>query len=124
MDKRPKIISGTVVSKGWGREIHFANNADYCGKLLIFKKGKKFSMHYHVDKYETWYVQEGSFTFTWIDPETADTHIERLGRCDVVTIYQGIAHQLKALEDSIIFEVSTPDKVEDSYRVLKGDSQR
>ena len=123
MDKRPKIISGTVVSKGWGREIHFANNADYCGKLLVFKKGKKFSMHYHVDKYETWYVQEGSFNFKWIDPTTADTHTERLNRCDVVTIYQGISHQLEALEDSIIFEVSTPDKVEDSYRVGKGDSQ-
>jgi len=124
MEKRPKITSGKVVSKGWGREIHIANNDDYCGKLLVFEKGKKFSMHYHVGKYETWYVQEGSFTFTWIDPETADTHTQELGRCDVVTIYQGIAHQLKALEDSIIFEVSTPDKVEDSYRVLKGDSQR
>jgi mannose-6-phosphate isomerase-like protein (cupin superfamily) len=124
MNKRPKITSGKVVSKGWGREIHIANNDDYCGKLLVFEKGKKFSMHYHVDKYETWYIQEGSFKFYWIDPETADTHIERLGKGDVVTIHQGIAHQLKALEDSIIFEVSTPDKVEDSYRVLKGDSQR
>lgn len=124
MEKRPKIVSGTVVSKGWGKEIHIANNEDYCGKLLVFEKGKKFSMHYHVDKYETWYVQEGTFNFKWVDPETADTHIEKLNRCDVVTIHQGIAHQLEALEDSIIFEVSTPDKVEDSYRVLKGDSQK
>ena len=124
MDKKPKITSGTVVSKGWGREIHIANNENYCGKLLVFEKGKKFSMHYHIDKYETWYVQQGLFNFTWIDPETADTHIKRLGRYDVVTIYQGIAHQLEALEDSIIFEVSTHDRVEDSYRVLKGDSQQ
>ena len=43
---------------------------------------------------------------------------------DIVTIYQGIAHQLEALEDSIIFETSTQDKVEDSYRVWKGDSQK
>ena len=38
MNKQPKIISGTVVPKGWGKEIHIANNDDYCGKLLVFEK--------------------------------------------------------------------------------------
>ena len=124
MEKKPKIVPGTRVEKGWGYELHIANNDDYCGKLLVFNKGKKFSMHYHVDKYETWYIQKGLFKFYWIDPETADTRVEKLEEGDVVTIHQGIAHQLKALEDSIIFEVSTPYRVQDSYRVLKGDSQK
>ena len=33
-------------------------------------------------------------------------------------------HQLIAMEDnSIIIEVSTPDSVEDNYRIAKGDNQ-
>ena len=43
---------------------------------------------------------------------------------DIVTVYQGIAHQLEAMSDGVIFETSTFDAVEDSYRVEKGDSQR
>jgi quercetin dioxygenase-like cupin family protein len=124
MDKQPKIKKGTVVPKGWGSEVHIANNEEYCGKLLVFEKGKEFSMHYHVDKYETWYVQKGRFMFIWINPENADVNREELKEGDVVTIYQGIAHQLKALEDSIIFETSTHDNINDSYRVVPGDSQK
>ena len=36
----------------------------------------------------------------------------------------GAKKQLEALEDSIIFETSTQDKIEDSYRVWKGNSQK
>ena len=58
-----------------------------------------------------------------MDPDNADRIVDELNEGDVVTIYQGIAHQLEALEDSIIFETSTHDKINDSYRVEKGDSQ-
>ena len=113
----------SYTTKGWGYELHIENNQDYCSKLLVFRKGKKFSMHYHVDKYETWYVQKGKLKFTWMDTDNADRIVDELNEGDVVTIYQGIAHQLEALEDSIIFETSTHDKINDSYRVEKGDSQ-
>ena len=124
MEKIPKIVKGKTVNKGWGYELHIENNNDYCGKLLVFNKGAKFSMHYHVEKYETWYVQSGELKFRWIDPKSADIIEQLLGPQDIVTIYQGIAHQLEAVEDSIIFETSTTDKVEDSFRVWKGDSQK
>ena len=36
-----------------------------------------------------------------------------------------LPHQLVAMEDdSIIIEVSTPDSVEDNFRIGKGDSQK
>ena len=124
MEKLPKIVKGKYVEKGWGNELHIENNEDYCGKLLVFNKGKKFSMHYHVEKYETWFIQKGKLTFRWIHPSNANIIEDILQEGDIVTIYQGIAHQLEALEDSIIFETSTQDKIEDSYRVWKGDSQK
>ena len=108
MDKTPKIKKGKYVSKGWGHELHIENNEDYCGKLLVFNKGK----------------QKGKLKFTWINPKEANNHEDILKEGDIVTIYQGIAHQLEAIEDSIIFETSTQDKIEDSYRVWKGDSQK
>ena len=120
----PQISNGKFIHKGWGHELHIENNQDYCAKLLVFHRGKKFSMHYHLDKYETWYVREGEFKFTWIDPSDASRVTEKLKSGDIVTIYQGIAHQLEALTDGVIFETSTHDKIKDSYRVEKGDSQR
>ena len=49
------------VEKGWGSETIFATNDLYCGKLLNFNTGAKFSMHLHKDKDETWYVLSGKF---------------------------------------------------------------
>ena len=95
----------------------------YCGKLLIFKKGCKFSMHYHLIKDETWYVNEGEFIYRWIDTETAETKIVALSKGNVVRQRVGQPHLLEALTDGVVFEVSTQHFDEDSYRVWKGHSQ-
>jgi quercetin dioxygenase-like cupin family protein len=111
------------IPKGWGSEIVFENNELYCGKLLVFKKGCKFSMHYHMVKDETWYVNEGEFIYRWIDTETADLNERILKVGDTVRQYPGQPHQLEALTDGVIFEVSTEHFDSDSYRVWKGNSQ-
>jgi len=120
---KPIVCEGCKVPKGWGEEIIIENNEMYCGKLLKFKKGCKFSMHYHLIKDETWYVNEGEFLYRWIDTETADVHDVKLKEGDVVRQRVGQPHQLFALTDGVIFEVSTEHFDEDSYRVWKGDSQ-
>jgi mannose-6-phosphate isomerase-like protein (cupin superfamily) len=111
------------VLKGWGKEVWIVNNSKYCGKLLIFRKGGTSSMHYHLEKQETWYVSKGSFLYKYIDTDTADVLEVVLSVGDIVTNLKGEPHQLIALEDSEIFEVSTEHYEEDSYRVFKGDSQ-
>lgn len=111
------------IPKGWGHEIIFENNELYCGKLLNFKKGCKFSMHYHMIKDETWFVNEGNFIYRWIDTETAEVNEKILIHGDTVRQYPGQPHQLEALTDGVIFEVSTEHFDSDSYRVWKGDSQ-
>ena len=62
---KSKKLPVEIVPKGWGKEIIFVNNDEYCGKLLCFEKDKKFSMHYHLKKKETWYVSKGSFILIW-----------------------------------------------------------
>ena len=109
-----------IVEKGWGKEIVFVNNNEYCGKILSFNKGKKFSMHYHLLKKETWYVSKGKFIFIWIDTTIGTKHSEYLEVGDVITNERGEPHQIIALEDGDIFEVSTQHFDSDSYRIWKG----
>lgn len=119
----PIIHKGCSIPKGWGEELILVNNELYCGKLLIFRKDCKFSMHYHMKKDETWYVQEGKFIYRWINTENADLIEETLFKGDVVRQRPGQPHQLIALMDGIIFEVSTTHYDSDSYRVFEGNSQ-
>jgi mannose-6-phosphate isomerase-like protein (cupin superfamily) len=116
-----KIQTPKRVEKQWGYELWIHNDKQYCGKLLVFtNSGNKFSMHYHMLKNETWYVQEGAFQFDWIDTETAERCYTQLQKGDVVYIQKGLPHQLTALIDnSIVFEVSTEHFDADSYRIYR-----
>jgi len=116
-----KKLQSFIVPKGWGEEIIFVNNDEYCGKILCFQKGKKFSMHYHIIKKETWYIATGQFLLHWIEPNSAIIYTEILNVGDVITNERGEAHQIEALEDGSIFEVSTKHYDLDSYRIWKGD---
>ena len=113
------------VEKGWGFELIWATNDKYCGKIMVFdKKGAKFSMHFHQEKDETWFVNAGAFILRYIDTQTAIIHERVLKEGDVWRNPPLQPHQLEALQaGSMIFEVSTPDSVEDNYRILPGDSQ-
>ena len=63
-----KIKQPKRVNKKWGYELWVHNDNQYCGKLLVFTEvGNKFSMHYHMIKNETWYIQNVAFQFDWID---------------------------------------------------------
>jgi mannose-6-phosphate isomerase-like protein (cupin superfamily) len=112
------------VEKGWGHEVIIVNNELYCGKILHFNRGGKFSMHYHLNKKETWYVSTGLFRFRWINTKNADIIEESLKPGDTITNEVGEPHQLICLEEGDIFEVSTHHQDSDSYRVGKGDSQQ
>lgn len=113
------------VDKGWGYEIIWATNEKYAGKILVFEKvGAKFSMHFHKDKDETWFVNAGQFKLLYCDTATATYHEKILNEGDVWHNPPMMPHQLIALQpNSMVFEVSTPDSVEDNYRIIPGDSQ-
>lgn len=121
MSLKPELTNCCHIPKGWGHEVILVNNHLYCGKLLVFKKDCKFSMHYHLIKQESWYVNYGDFIFNWIDTENAVTNRIELKKGDVVTIPIGMPHQLHALTDGEIFEISTQHFDSDSYRIYKGD---
>lgn len=116
-----KIQNPKRVEKKWGYELWIHNDTDYCGKLLVFNNsGDKFSMHYHMIKDETWYVQDGAFQFDWIDTENGERCYTQIQKGDVIEIKKVLPHQLTALTDgATIFEVSTQHFDEDSYRIYR-----
>ena len=113
------------VEKGWGYELIWATNEKYCGKIMVFEKvGSKFSMHFHKEKDETWFVNNGKFKVRWIDTKEAKLFEKELKEGDTWRNPPLQPHQLEALEPmSSITEVSTQDSVEDNYRIMPGDSQ-
>jgi mannose-6-phosphate isomerase len=110
--------------KGWGKEIILINCPDYCSKILCFTKGGQGSMHFHDQKHETWYVLMGRVKLSGIDMGTAEPWMVVLKGGDMVDIPRLCAHQVLALEDTQILEVSTPHLDSDTFRVAKGDGQR
>ena len=112
------------VEKGWGHENIFATNDKYTGKLLVFNEGSRFSMHFHAEKDESWFVLEGVFDLLTIETKDATVKKERLQAGDSKRIKPLVPHQLICIQKGTIIEVSTPDSVEDNYRVAKGNSQK
>jgi len=113
-----------LVKKGWGSELIWATNDHYCSKFLNFNQGAKFSMHFHSEKVETWYVLSGRFEIETIDTSTAEVHTKIIGEGGVHHNPKLVPHRIICLEAGTVLEVSTPDSVEDNYRVAKGDSQK
>lgn len=112
------------VEKGWGSELIWASTEQYCGKFLNFNKGGKFSMHFHKDKDETWYVLSGEFEIETIDTRNASTHKTLLRKGNTWRNPTMLPHRITCLEEGSIIEVSTADHMEDNYRVAPGDSQK
>ena len=113
------------VDKGWGFELVFANNDNYCGKLLVFERaGAKTSLVFHKDKSKSWFINAGRFKLTFIDVATGETKHAELEEGKTVDLGALGPHQLEALvANSIIFEVGTSDYVEDRFRLVPGDTQ-
>jgi len=103
-----------IVRKPWGREVHWAAEKEYVGKILEVKRGKRLSLQYHVRKKETIYVLEGKVRLTL----GTKTMIVDPGRS--VTIKPKVRHRIEALIDSKLLEASTPQlkdvvRIEDDY---------
>jgi mannose-6-phosphate isomerase-like protein (cupin superfamily) len=103
-----------IVDKPWGREIWYAHEDRYAGKVLEVKQGHALSLQKHERKQETMYLDSGRLLYHF---NGAEFEMEP-GQC--ITVRPGDIHRIEALEDSRILEVSTPElddviRLEDRY---------
>ena len=103
--------------KSWGSELWIENNKEYCGKILIFNAGGSTSMHFHILKLETMFLESGEMKVILIDPENGAEYSEDLLPGDSIQIPRGQPHKLVAVEQSRLFEFSTQHFDSDSYRI-------
>lgn len=106
---------------GVGEQI-CVNKKEYCGKILIFKKGKKLSWHFHHEKDEVFFLMHGKLILRIALDDNllkAEEFILNEGECFHVFPY--LRHQMEALEASKLIEFSTFHKEKDSIRIIKGD---
>ena len=109
-DKLPR-----KTEKPWGYELLFAHTPKYAGKVIFVKKGHRLSLQYHEKKDETLYIYEGR---ALLDIEVNGEHIvSREVQPGVsIPVTPFTRHRLKAIEDTVFFEVSTPE-LDDVVRV-------
>lgn len=109
------------VDKIWGHEIWLANNEreDYCGKILHINAGEGSSMHYHMDKHETFYVLKGELALELLDTADGEKSLVLIPEGEGYVIERGQPHQLTASIDTDIIEISTFHRDEDSHRLWR-----
>jgi mannose-6-phosphate isomerase len=104
------------VEKPWGYEVIWASSPHYCGKELFVRQGHALSLQFHREKDETLYVQRGRVEFTIGEAGNATPGTEIVGPGHSFRIRPGTVHRMKALEDSLLLEVST-DHLDDVVRL-------
>ena len=108
----------TRVDKPWGYELHWAKTDRYVGKVIHVNKGHALSLQYHNLKDETIYLWTGRITFEMEVNGVLTSREMKPG--EAVHITPKTVHRMTAIEDSDIFEVSTPElhdvvRLEDRY---------
>ncbi len=108
----------TRVDKPWGYELHWAKTDRYVGKIIHVNAGHALSLQYHRVKDETIYLERGRLLFEI--QQGADLVRREMLPGERVHITPGTVHRMTAIEDSDIFEVSTPElhdvvRLEDRY---------
>lgn len=121
MPARPEFgrIENTKVDKPWGYELRWAITDRYLGKVLHINKGEALSLQYHERKDEYQYVMKGAIDME-LGGDDGKLATHRMKAGDTLHITPGTRHRMTAVEDTDIFEVSTPEiddviRLEDRY---------
>ena len=111
-----------TVPKPWGHETIWAVTPDYVGKILHIKAGQALSVQYHNQKDETVYLLSGELVYRVQEGDARQggnalnalaMHDVKLKRGEAFRISPGTVHQMEAITDCDILEVSTnhPDDI-------------
>jgi mannose-6-phosphate isomerase-like protein (cupin superfamily) len=100
-------VNVITVPKPWGHETIWAHTDRYVGKILHIKAGQALSVQYHNRKDETVHLLSGDLIYrVKLGDELEDM---RLTKGQSFRITPGTVHQMEAITDCDILEVSTPE---------------
>lgn len=94
--------------KPWGYELLFALTPKYAGKLIFVKQGHRLSLQYHSIKDEAMLIYAGKVLIE-IEDTAGSKEKVTLGPGKSIHLPPFTRHRLHAIEDTTLFEVSTPE---------------
>jgi mannose-6-phosphate isomerase len=96
------------VPKPWGHEIIWAKSDRYVGKILHINAGQELSVQYHNKKDETIYLLAGEMAYR-VQGSNGELEDVQLKLGESFRNTPGVIHQMVALTDCDVLEVSTPE---------------
>jgi mannose-6-phosphate isomerase len=102
-----RVKIGTV-PKPWGHETIWALTDRYVGKILHINAGHELSVQYHNVKDETVYLLSGEIVYR-VKSDADLLEDVQLQKGESFRITPGTVHQMVALTDCDVLEVSTPE---------------
>lgn len=108
---RVKVVN---VPKPWGHETIWARSDRYVGKILHINAGHELSVQYHNKKDETVHLLSGEIVYRVKNGDMLEDVQLKPG--ESFRIMPGTVHQMVAITDCDVLEVSTPE-VDDIVRL-------
>jgi mannose-6-phosphate isomerase len=115
------------VAKPWGEQFIFAVTASYIGAVNHIRQGQSLSLQFHRTRDETLYLYDGLLHVEF-ESDDGEMHTVQMRPGQSIRFCPLRKHRISALEDSVLFEVSTPPlddvvRLQDLYgRTLDGSS--
>lgn len=103
--------TNVVVKKPWGSEYLCYRNKDVAIWFLHIEKDKETSMHCHPNKNTGFVVLDGNVQLSFLRNSV------ELSGLDKIHIFRSRFHSTRALTDSFIFEIETPEDKHDLVRL-------
>jgi len=101
-------VNIATVPKPWGHETIWALTDRYVGKILHINAGHELSVQYHSVKDETVYLLSGQIVYRVRNDADLLEDVQ-LKQGESFRITPGTVHQMVALTDCNVLEVSTPE---------------
>ncbi|MGZ8798093.1 MAG: cupin [Thermoanaerobaculia bacterium] len=103
-------VQVATVPKPWGHEKIWARSGRYVGKILHINAGPELSVQFHRKKDETIHLLSGEIVYrVQRDPDEEKLEDVRLRIGESFRITPGTVHQMVAVTDCDVLEVSTPE---------------
>ena len=107
------------VEKYWGHMTTIIDHNNISVKRILMTKGSQSSMEYHIEKKESYLIEEGRLKIGFRIGRAQNKSVI-MNKGEVITIPIGLMHMRMAQKDTMIVEISTPDNDADSHLVEDG----
>lgn len=107
-----------VIQTEYGYDIIWADNENYCSKILVFEKADtRLGLHFHKTRNKTWFVNAGKFRVQWIDTQDGKTYGKELPEGSVFHVPALMPVMLECLTNNSAMAETSNHNQEDIYRL-------